>query len=108
MPIHDWTRVEAGDFHDFHQCWVVAIRNALNAEEGKARRGAHVPAESPPESFDEDKGDFQMARAKDVLKYGSVAATPKLPKPAPKMAAVVAPKTPVPAEGDAKPLPEKK
>jgi len=31
MPIHDWTRVEAGDFHDFHQCWIVAIRNALNA-----------------------------------------------------------------------------
>ena len=31
MPIHDWTRVEAGDFHDFHKCWVVAIRNALNA-----------------------------------------------------------------------------
>jgi hypothetical protein len=30
MPIHDWTRVEAGDFHDFHQCWVVAIGNALN------------------------------------------------------------------------------
>lgn len=31
MPIHDWTRVEAGDFHDFHQCWIVALRNALNA-----------------------------------------------------------------------------
>jgi hypothetical protein len=31
MPIHDWTRVEAGDFHDFHQCWIVAIRSALNA-----------------------------------------------------------------------------
>jgi hypothetical protein len=31
MPIHDWTRVEAGDFHDFHQCWVVGIRNALNS-----------------------------------------------------------------------------
>ena len=30
MPIHDWTRVEAGDFHDFHQCWVVALGNALN------------------------------------------------------------------------------
>jgi hypothetical protein len=30
MPIHDWTKVEAGDFHDFHQCWVVAIRSALN------------------------------------------------------------------------------
>jgi len=30
MPIHDWTRVEPGDFHDFHQVWTVAIRNALN------------------------------------------------------------------------------
>jgi hypothetical protein len=30
MPIHDWTRVEPGDFHDFHQCWTVEIRNALN------------------------------------------------------------------------------
>jgi hypothetical protein len=30
MPIHDWTRVEANLFHDFHQTWAVAIRNALN------------------------------------------------------------------------------
>ena len=30
MPIHDWTRLEAGDFHDFHQGWVIGIRNALN------------------------------------------------------------------------------
>jgi Protein of unknown function (DUF4058) len=30
MPIHDWTRLEAGDFHHFHQVWVVAIGNALN------------------------------------------------------------------------------
>src|SRR5271166_3102457 len=30
MPIHDWTRLEPGDFHDFHQCWVVGFRNALN------------------------------------------------------------------------------
>ena len=69
-----------------------SFRNALNAEEGKARRGAHIPAEAPPSGFDEDKGDFQLARAMDVLKYGSVAATPKLPKPEPKMAAAVSPK----------------
>ena len=31
MPIHDWSRLEAGDFHDFHQCWVIALRNALNS-----------------------------------------------------------------------------
>ncbi|MBW3596069.1 MAG: hypothetical protein KY475_02210 [Planctomycetes bacterium] len=30
MPIHDWTRVRANRFHDFHQCWTVAICNALN------------------------------------------------------------------------------
>ncbi|MCX7587671.1 S41 family peptidase [Phenylobacterium sp. 58.2.17] len=69
-----------------------SFRNALNAEEGKARRGAHIPAEAPPSGFDEDKGDFQLARAMDVLKYGSVAATPKMPKPEPKMAAVISPK----------------
>jgi carboxyl-terminal processing protease len=69
-----------------------SFRNALNAEEGKARRGAHEPAEAPPVGFDEKDGDFQLARALDVLKHGSVAATPKMPKPSAKLAEVVAPK----------------
>jgi Protein of unknown function (DUF4058) len=30
MPIHDWTRVDAGIFHHFHQRWTVAITDALN------------------------------------------------------------------------------
>lgn len=30
MPVHDWSRVGAGVFHDFHQGWVVAIRESLN------------------------------------------------------------------------------
>ncbi len=30
MPVHDWTRVDANLFHDFHQTWSIAIRNALN------------------------------------------------------------------------------
>ena len=30
MPIHDWTRVEPGTFHDFHQAWTIALRNTLN------------------------------------------------------------------------------
>ena len=30
MPIHDWTRVGAGTFHDFHQGWTIEIRNTLN------------------------------------------------------------------------------
>ncbi len=30
MPIHDWTRVSANLFHDFHQTWTINLRNALN------------------------------------------------------------------------------
>jgi hypothetical protein len=31
MPIHDWSRVDANVFHDFHQVWATNIRTALNA-----------------------------------------------------------------------------
>src|SRR5262245_48628649 len=31
MPMHDWTLVEAGLVHDFHQSWTVRLRDALNA-----------------------------------------------------------------------------
>ncbi len=31
MPIHDWTRVEAGIFHHFHHRWISAVSDALNA-----------------------------------------------------------------------------
>lgn len=31
MPLHDWSRVESGIFHDFHGSWITEIRNALNA-----------------------------------------------------------------------------
>jgi hypothetical protein len=30
MPIHDWTLVQSGTFHDFHQVWTIEIRNSLN------------------------------------------------------------------------------
>jgi hypothetical protein len=31
MPVHDWTRVDTGLFHAFHQNWVVGLCNGLNA-----------------------------------------------------------------------------
>jgi hypothetical protein len=31
MPIHDWTRLEPGDFHHFHQRWISAIADSLNS-----------------------------------------------------------------------------
>lgn len=30
MPVHDWTRVTAGTFHDFHATWIIEIKRALN------------------------------------------------------------------------------
>ena len=65
-----------------------SFKNALNADEGKIRKAAHVPAEAPPETFDAKK-DFQLARAEDVLHYGSVAATPKIPVPTARLAGIL-------------------
>src|SRR4051812_15220232 len=31
MPVHDWSRVDANLFHDFHQAWAMTVRNTLNA-----------------------------------------------------------------------------
>jgi hypothetical protein len=31
MPIHDWTRIDAGLFHAFHHDWVTILSRALNA-----------------------------------------------------------------------------
>jgi hypothetical protein len=30
MPVHDWTKVEARIYHDFHTAWIIELRNALN------------------------------------------------------------------------------
>jgi hypothetical protein len=30
MPVHDWTRVDAGIFHDFHTVWIGFLRTVLN------------------------------------------------------------------------------
>jgi hypothetical protein len=30
MPVHDWTLVEAGIFHSFHNVWIAELHNALN------------------------------------------------------------------------------
>src|SRR5436190_330420 len=65
-----------------------SFKNALNADEGKVRKAPHAPAEAPPDTFDAKK-DFQLARAEDVLRYGSVALTPKLPKPTARLAEIL-------------------
>jgi hypothetical protein len=43
MPVHDWTRVEAGIFHAFHIAWAVEIQNTLNG--GLLPQGYYVLVE---------------------------------------------------------------
>ncbi len=43
MPIHDWTRVDAGTFHDFHHSWIAEIKRTLNR--GLLPRGYYALAE---------------------------------------------------------------
>ncbi len=58
------------------------LRHSLNNDdESRVRRGAHTPAEAPPEGFNQETGDFQLTRALDVLRNGGVARTPRLPAP---------------------------
>jgi hypothetical protein len=43
MPVHDWSQVDAGIFHDFHLSWIGAIRTALN--KGILPKGYYALAE---------------------------------------------------------------
>mgnify|MGYP000983209001 CR=1 FL=1 len=48
------------------------LPNALDNETGAARRGAHMPADQPPENWDAEE-DYQMHRALEFLRQGLVA-----------------------------------
>lgn len=43
MPVHDWTCVNAGTFHHFHQAWITSLSDALNA--GVLPEGYYAMAE---------------------------------------------------------------
>ncbi len=43
MPVHDWSRVSAGTFHDFHNAWITHLRDALNG--GLLPRGFYAQGE---------------------------------------------------------------
>ncbi len=52
MPIHDWTRVDAGIFHDFHLSWIAEIKRSLNG--GLLPAGYYALAEQVTGDFGPD------------------------------------------------------
>lgn len=60
MPIHDWVRVRAGVFHDFHQEWTICIKRALNG--GILPPGYYAMVEQASEGRYPDVLNFQIDR----------------------------------------------
>ena len=74
MPMHDWSKIEPGTYHDFHYAWIGSIRIALNT--GILPSGYIAMAEQyvgSPEvdlmtlktDLDEDGEDYQTKASSD-------------------------------------------
>lgn len=86
MPIHDWTRVDAGIFHAFHHGWIEEIARALNR--GVLPADYYALPEQHAAGFGPDVLTLQTAEAEDddststtgdASSGGVLLATPKLP-----------------------------
>lgn len=78
MPIHDWTRVRANRFHDFHQSWMVAIRNTLNA--GRLPEGYFAMVEQITGGPEPDVVALEMPHSGDTEPTGGLAVQTQPPQ----------------------------
>ena len=85
MPIHDWTRVEACIFHDFHHEWISTIKRTLNggilppthyalAEQLAGGYGPDVltlegPVEPPARATQEPPGGIALAAVQPKVSF---------------------------------------
>jgi hypothetical protein len=78
MPIHDWTRVEAGIFHAFHHSWIEEMARALNG--GLLPGDYYALAEQHAAGFGPDVLTLQRGDADegDAAGRGNLRVAPKL------------------------------
>jgi Protein of unknown function (DUF4058) len=76
MPIHNWSRVPSGLFHDFHQSWSIRIKDALNA--GRLPKGvaALVEQRAGPKESDVLAIEVRPERRPGEERDGGVATLP--------------------------------
>jgi hypothetical protein len=84
MPIHDWTRVDAGLFHDFHQDWTIELRRTLNA--GRLPSGYVALTDVPPQArfvieAEEDTYARRANRIRIQHRHGEVVAVIEIVSP---------------------------
>lgn len=63
MPVHDWTRVNAGTFHDFYNSWIVELKRVLN--QGLLPQGYY--AQSEQDAWDVSPDVLALQAADDVV-----------------------------------------
>ncbi|HEY7309534.1 MAG TPA: DUF4058 family protein [Gemmataceae bacterium] len=78
MPIHDWTRVRSNRFHHFHQSWMLAIGNALNA--GRLPPGYFALVEQKTGGPEPDVVTLELNPPADASPAGGVAVAEAPPK----------------------------
>lgn len=70
MPVHDWSKMRPGDFHDFHQGWIVALRSRLNQFVLPAEYYCRVErAQTPIEIEDHSENDVLDSRKNQIAVY---------------------------------------
>jgi len=79
MSVHDWTRVGAGTFHDFHNSWIVELKRVLN--QGLLPQGYYAQSEQDAWDVSPDVLTLQAAdeMAGPPFRSGGVAAVAQSP-----------------------------
>ena len=78
MPMHDWTRVEAGIYHDFHHEWISEIKRALNR--GLLPQDYYALAEQQAAGFGPDVLTLQDITGEDFASGGTATLARTKPK----------------------------
>jgi CO/xanthine dehydrogenase Mo-binding subunit len=82
MPMHDWMRVEAGIYHDFHHEWISAIKKTLNKR--LLSSGYYAMAEQHAAGFGPDVLTLQDVDPASSSSSSGIATLQKPTKPQPK------------------------
>src|SRR5437588_10290721 len=69
MPVHDWTRVDAGTFHAFHTSWITHLMEALNG--GLLPKGYYALSEQVASRMQTDLLTLRAPAPRDVPPVGS-------------------------------------
>ncbi len=78
MPMHDWKRVEAGIYHDFHHEWISEIKRTLNR--GLLPEDYYAMAEQQAAGFGPDVLTLQNTAEDSRVSGGSASLTQTRPK----------------------------